>query len=74
MTLPRPSLTITSPMSVVSSAKSSRKLVRVVQSALTSCWVLLFMDTNLITILFARIGARLKVIDRSSRRTRTADC
>jgi hypothetical protein len=31
------------------------------------------MDTNLLDIKFARIGARLKVADRPSRRTRTAD-
>jgi hypothetical protein len=34
--------------------------------------VLLFMDTNLLDIKFARIGARLKVADRPSGRTRTA--
>src|SRR5262245_4510392 len=32
--------------------------------------VLLFMDTNLLDTKFARIGARLKVADRPSRRTR----
>ena len=30
------------------------------------------MDTNLLDAKFARIGARLKVADRSSRRSRTA--
>jgi hypothetical protein len=34
--------------------------------------VFLFMSTNLLDIKFARIGARLKVADRSSRRSRTA--
>src|ERR1035438_8049061 len=44
---------------------------RISANSVAKVCVLHFMDTNLLDIKFARIGARLKVADRPSRRTRS---